>query len=184
MELHITIDDTVKPKSHIRPAHAGKNIFSPIGIPDCANPVKAGKLCSFSVDYFWGYGILPCFAHVELFIFANFYHYDDINSCQCRHVAFIPCHKVPRRSANNAIFYTATHVHSADYLSRSAIPEKYRVLYSLNPIVGVIEGFRACLLGMPLPWLYIWPGIITGTILLITGALYFRKMERIIVDVI
>jgi lipopolysaccharide transport system permease protein len=66
----------------------------------------------------------------------------------------------------------------------SAIPEKYRVLYSLNPIVGVIEGFRACLLGMPLPWLYIWPGIITGTILLITGALYFRKMERIIVDVI
>jgi len=66
----------------------------------------------------------------------------------------------------------------------SAIPEKYRVIYSLNPIVGVIEGFRACLLGMPLPWLYIWPGMITGTILLITGALYFRKMERIIVDVI
>ena len=66
----------------------------------------------------------------------------------------------------------------------SAIPEKYRVLYSLNPIVGVIEGFRACLLGMPLPWLYIWPGMITGIILLIAGALYFRKMERIIVDVI
>ena len=66
----------------------------------------------------------------------------------------------------------------------SAIPEKYRILYSLNPIVGVIEGFRACLLGMPVPWLYIWPGMITGTILFITGALYFRRMERIIVDVI
>ena len=66
----------------------------------------------------------------------------------------------------------------------SAIPEKYRILYSLNPIVGVIEGFRASLLGLAIPWLYIWPGMITGSILLITGALYFRKMERIIVDVI
>ena len=66
----------------------------------------------------------------------------------------------------------------------SAIPEKYRILYSLNPIVGVIEGFRASLLGTPVPWLYIWPGMITGTILFITGALYFRRMERIIVDVI
>ena len=44
----------------------------------------------------------------------------------------------------------------------SAIPEKYRILYSLNPIVGVIEGFRASLLGMAIPWLYIWPGMITG----------------------
>jgi len=66
----------------------------------------------------------------------------------------------------------------------SSIPEKYRMLYSLNPIVGVIEGFRACLLGRPVPWFYIWPGIITGIILVITGAFYFRRMERIIVDVI
>ena len=66
----------------------------------------------------------------------------------------------------------------------SSIPEKYRMLYSLNPIVGVIEGFRACLLGRPVTWFYIWPGIITGVILVITGAFYFRRMERIIVDVI
>lgn len=66
----------------------------------------------------------------------------------------------------------------------SAIPEKYRILYSLNPIVGVIEGFRACLLGRPVPWFFIWPGIITVVILFIAGAFYFRKMERIIVDVI
>jgi lipopolysaccharide transport system permease protein len=68
--------------------------------------------------------------------------------------------------------------------SASSIPETYRILYSLNPIVGVIEGFRACLLGTPIPWLYIWPGMITATILLIGGAFYFKRMERIIVDVI
>ena len=68
--------------------------------------------------------------------------------------------------------------------SASTIPETYRILYSLNPIVGVIEGFRACLLGTPMPWLYIWPGMITTAILLVGGAFYFKRMERIIVDVI
>jgi lipopolysaccharide transport system permease protein len=77
------------------------------------------------------------------------------------------------------LMYTAPIIYSA-----SAIPEKYRLIYSLNPVVGVIEGFRACLLGTAMPWLYIWPGIITGIILFITGAFYFRRMERIIVDVI
>ena len=77
------------------------------------------------------------------------------------------------------LMYTAPIVYSA-----SSIPEKYRLIYSLNPIVGVIEGFRACLLGTPIPWEYIVPGIFTASILLISGALYFKRMERIIVDVI
>jgi lipopolysaccharide transport system permease protein len=66
----------------------------------------------------------------------------------------------------------------------SALPEKYRIVYSLNPIVGVIEGFRASLLGLPVPWVYILPGMITGILLFVGGAFYFRRMERIIVDVI
>jgi homopolymeric O-antigen transport system permease protein len=77
------------------------------------------------------------------------------------------------------LMYTAPIVYSA-----SSIPEKYRLIYSLNPIVGVIEGFRACLLGTPIPWIYIWPGMFTAAILVISGALYFKRMERIIVDVI
>ena len=77
------------------------------------------------------------------------------------------------------LIYTAPIVYSA-----TAIPETYRILYSLNPIVGVIEGFRACLLGAPMPWLYIWPGFATTIFLLFGGALYFRAMERVFVDVI
>ena len=77
------------------------------------------------------------------------------------------------------LMYSAPIVYSA-----SAIPEKYRIIYSLNPIVGVIEGFRASLLGTPMHWQYIWPGVITAIILLITGAKYFKRMERIVVDVI
>lgn len=77
------------------------------------------------------------------------------------------------------LVYTAPIVYSA-----SSIPDKYRIFYSLNPIVGVIEGFRACLLGIPMPWLFIVPGIITSLLILVSGAMYFKKMERIFVDVI
>ena len=77
------------------------------------------------------------------------------------------------------LMYSAPIVYSA-----SSLPENYRLLYSLNPIVGIIEGFRACFLGTVIPWPYIWPGIITSMILLVTGALYFKRMERVFVDVI
>jgi len=77
------------------------------------------------------------------------------------------------------LIYSAPIVYSA-----SSIPETYRFIYSLNPIVAVIEGFRACFLGTPIPWTFIIPGIITSAILLCSGALYFKSMERIFVDVI
>jgi lipopolysaccharide transport system permease protein len=77
------------------------------------------------------------------------------------------------------LIYTAPIVYSA-----SSIPTAYRFIYSLNPIVGVIEGYRACLLGVPIPWVYVWPGIFTSVIILFGGALYFRRMERVFVDVI
>ena len=76
-------------------------------------------------------------------------------------------------------------IYSAPILyTASEIPEKYRLIYSLNPIVAVIEGYRACLLGLPMPWEYIIPGTVTAIILLIFGLYYFRKMEQIFVDVI
>ena len=76
-------------------------------------------------------------------------------------------------------------IYSAPILyTASAIPEQYRLLYSLNPIVAVIEGFRACLLGTPMPWEFILPGAGIAVLVLVFGAIYFRKMERVFVDVI
>lgn len=68
--------------------------------------------------------------------------------------------------------------------SASEIPEAYRTLYSFNPVVGVIEGFRACLLGNSIPWEYVLPGVLTSIFLLMSGGVYFRRMEKIVVDVI
>ena len=68
--------------------------------------------------------------------------------------------------------------------SASSIPEAYRLLYSLNPIVAVIEGIRASILGTPMPWMYILPGVFTSILLLFSGVFYFKRMERVFVDVI
>ena len=60
----------------------------------------------------------------------------------------------------------------------------YYLLYGLYPMVGVIEGFRSSLLGFrPMPWDLIGMGSISSIIFFITGALYFKKTERIFADV-
>jgi lipopolysaccharide transport system permease protein len=77
------------------------------------------------------------------------------------------------------LIYTAPILYSA-----SAVPENFRLLYSLNPLVAVIEGFRSCLLGTPMQFEFIVPGAITAILLFVSGSMYFKKMESIFVDVI
>lgn len=66
----------------------------------------------------------------------------------------------------------------------SSIPEKYHYYYALNPMVGVIEGFRAVLLNTrAVPWDLLGIGAIMAILFFITGAIYFRKMENVFADV-
>ena len=70
--------------------------------------------------------------------------------------------------------------------SSNIVPEQWRLLYSLNPMVGVIDGFRWAILGTSYN-LYV-PGFVLSLMLvlflLVTGIWYFRKMERTFADVI
>ncbi len=70
--------------------------------------------------------------------------------------------------------------------SSSVVPEKWRLLYSLNPMVGVIDGFRWAILGGGAQ-LYL-PGFLLSTALVLAilygGIRYFRKTERIFADII
>jgi lipopolysaccharide transport system permease protein len=90
------------------------------------------------------------------------------------------------RDVNHAMpFFIRMLMYSAPVVySASSIPAPYRVFYSLNPIVSVIEGFRYCLLGLSTDLWYILPGSVVGILLLISGVIYFRHMEPIFVDVI
>jgi lipopolysaccharide transport system permease protein len=70
--------------------------------------------------------------------------------------------------------------------SSGMIPEKYRLLYSLNPMVGVIDGFRWCILGdqsnIYMPGLLLSIGLIV--LLLFLAIWYFRKTEKTFADII
>lgn len=70
--------------------------------------------------------------------------------------------------------------------SSSIVPEQWRLVYSLNPMVGVIDGFRWCILGgnTSLHWAGFMTSIVLVIVLLVSGTLYFRKMERTFADVI
>ncbi len=67
----------------------------------------------------------------------------------------------------------------------SLVPEKYRALYSLNPMAGVVDGFRWALLGQEQPpGLQLWASVGSVLLLLAGGLLYFRRMERTFADII
>jgi lipopolysaccharide transport system permease protein len=70
--------------------------------------------------------------------------------------------------------------------SSTIVPEQWRLLYSLNPMVGVIDGFRWAILGGDTQ-LY-WPGFLLSvafvSAMLITGVAYFRSVEKTFADVI
>jgi lipopolysaccharide transport system permease protein len=68
--------------------------------------------------------------------------------------------------------------------SSSIVPDRWRPLYGLNPMVGVVDGFRWALLGTPGPSGAIAASVIAALALACGGALYFRRMERAFADVI
>jgi lipopolysaccharide transport system permease protein len=69
--------------------------------------------------------------------------------------------------------------------SASMISEKWRLLYSLNPLAGVIEGFRWALLGVERPDFQIM-GVSAAVVLvlLFTGIIHFKRMERTFADIV
>jgi lipopolysaccharide transport system permease protein len=70
--------------------------------------------------------------------------------------------------------------------SSTVVPERWRLLYSLNPMVGVIDGFRWAILGgeTKLSWPEFSFSVGLVALLFVSGIWYFRKMERTFADVI
>jgi len=67
----------------------------------------------------------------------------------------------------------------------SDIPEKWRLVYALNPMVGVVEGFRWALLDTdtaPGPMVAVSAAI--AIVIMMTGLFYFRRMERTFADMV
>ena len=66
----------------------------------------------------------------------------------------------------------------------SMVPEKWRWLLMLNPLTGVVEGFRSALFSSPFNWVALALSAGITLLLLISSAYAFRRMERNFADVI
>jgi lipopolysaccharide transport system permease protein len=66
--------------------------------------------------------------------------------------------------------------------SSSVIAEKWRIWYALNPMVGIIDGFRWCILGDQMHWDSFWISISIILLFLWIGISYFRKTEKTFAD--
>jgi lipopolysaccharide transport system permease protein len=69
--------------------------------------------------------------------------------------------------------------------SATLVPDQWRALYGLNPMVGVVEGFRWMLLDKPFPDARMFVvSAIAVVVLFISGLVYFKRMENFFADVI
>ena len=66
----------------------------------------------------------------------------------------------------------------------SALPERYRLVATLNPMSGIVEGFRATLFGTPVPAAPLLWSVAASLLLVFSGAFYFRRVERRFADVL
>ena len=168
---------------------AGQHMLGKVYFPRLIFPLTAvfAKLVDFSISLFiilfvliyykvmptWNLLLIPLFILHMMSIAAGIGFWLSAMAIRFRDV------KYALHFVTSLLMYTAPIVYTA-----TAIPDKWRFLYSLNPLVGNIEGFRACLLGTPIPWIFIWPGLITAALLLVSGAFYFKHIEKVFVDVI
>jgi lipopolysaccharide transport system permease protein len=67
---------------------------------------------------------------------------------------------------------------------QSVVPEKWRWVLTLNPLTGVIEGFRSALVGREFDWPALGLAAAISFVMLAVGALVFRRLERVFADLI
>jgi len=166
-----------------------KNLLTKIYFPRLVIPLSPviGKLIDFGISLliliglmFW-YGVIPTiwtlmipvFIIVMMLTAAGAGMWLTALSIQYRDIRY------------GAEFFIQLLMYGSPVIyATSIIPEKYQIIYALNPMVGVIEGFRAALLGTrAMPWNLIGIGSLMAIAFFLSGALYFRSMERYFADV-
>ena len=121
----------------------------------------------------WGVCLLPLFILMMMFSATGLGLWLSAMAVQYRDIDYAMGFMM------RLLMYAAPVVYPA-----SLVPDNLRIFYGLNPIVGVIEGFRSALLGtIAMPWDLIIPGMFTSVIMLIFGALYFQRKELLFADV-
>ena len=127
----------------------------------------------FQVTPTWNVLFLPLLVTILLFAATGFGLWFSALAIQYRDIAY----------AMNFIVQLLMYAAPVVYPT-SIIPEPLHLWYAINPMVGVIEGFRSAFLGtIPMPWSWIAIGSISSLVLFTSGIVYFRSRERHFADV-
>lgn len=136
--------------------------------------VLFGLMIYYRVSLSWGLLLLPLLVIITLFVALGVGFWLSAMNVKYRDVG----HAIP--FVVQAWMYASPVAYSL-----SLIPNKWQPLYALNPMVGVINGFRWAILGTGLlPRNTILLSLAVGLVILISGAFYFRRMEKTFSDVV
>ncbi len=164
------------------------NMLTKVYFPRLVLPLSAvlGKLVDFSIGMLllfvlmawfgvapnWGVLALPLLVLLMMLTAAGLGMWMTALAVQYRDV------KYGLNFAVQLLMYAAPVVYPA-----SLVPEKWQLAYALNPMVGVIEGFRSALLGTrAMPWDLLTVGSASAALIAASGVLYFRSKERLFAD--
>lgn len=135
--------------------------------------ILAGLMAWYGVTPTWGVLLLPALVLLMMLTAGGMGLWLTAFAVQYRDV------KHAMNFVVQILMYAAPVVYPA-----SLIPAQYRLAYALNPMVGVIEGFRSALLGTrAMPWDLLAVGTASALVIAFTGLLYFRRKERLFADV-
>jgi lipopolysaccharide transport system permease protein len=136
--------------------------------------VLVGLLIWFQINPTWWVFIMPFLVILLMLTAVGFGMWLSSLSVQYRDIRY------GLHFGVQLLMYAAPVVYPA-----SLVPDQYRLLYALNPMVGVIEGFRSAILATnPMPWDLISVGTISAVIIALSGALFFKRREKFFADVI
>ncbi len=134
-----------------------------------------GLMLAYGVEFTWTMALLPLFAALALFAAAGGGLWCAALNVRYRDVRFI----VP------FLIQVGLYITPIGFSSQ-LVPERWKLIFYLNPMAFVVDGFRWCVSGGASA-LY-WPGFfanaLTSTLLLVLGLRYFRKTEQTFADVI
>ena len=135
-------------------------------------PLLVGMMYYYGIELTWAALYVPLFLVLTLFTALGMGLWSSALHVQYRDVHHIINFSIQFLMFATPIFYPA-----------SIVPDQWRLLYGLNPMVGVVEGFRWALLGEGQP---LHPSIFLSIpivlLILISGLLYFNRVEKTFAD--
>lgn len=127
-----------------------------------------------AVHLTWGVALLPFFLLLAMMVALAFGLWLSALMVKFRDIQYMVPFLTQIWMYLSPVAYTAT-----------LIPPKWQVLYALNPMTGVINGFRWALLGKTDPdWMSLGISVAVTLVILVSGLYFFRMTERTMVDVI